>query len=514
MQEKQTLEQDIVIGLIVNTEYAKIIKPIWNDQYLLSSVGTTLAKWCWRYFDKYKEAPRKEIKRIYETQVLKGKLNEDIAEEIELDILPLLDKKFREKGLSKHLIDLTLEYFQKRSAEILAEDVEGLSAKNKDKEAIALIKKYKEPTLDVADWISIDSRDIKQVYKQAFEAVSDPVLQYKGAWGEFINTELVKGSFVSFLAPEKRGKTWLLMELAISAIKQGKKVAFFQAGDMTAEQQIMRVGVNVSAKPNKEKFIGSRYVAVKDCVKNQIGDCSERNKVSSPPLFPGLTVRQVKADRPSIDTLLELKEEIPNYERCIDCSAFNRNPWGTVWLRKKRYPRVLTPDEAYEKTLRVLGTNRNFRLDTYVNGQCTVTKMENRLEEWGDWKPELILIDYMDLIVAEIGGEYRHQQNEIWKRVRGMSQKTNAAVCAPTQADAKAYKQGLLTLDNFSEDKRKYAHATAFIGMNQDPDGIEKQLGIMRFNKLLSRDDDFNHRKVVHVIQDLRVGKPIVDSYW
>lgn len=510
------IERDILIGLIVSTEFLKEIKDEWNPEYMESNTAKKLSQWCWEYYNKHNKAPYLNIEKVFTRK--SKKLDKDLAEDIEVNILQGLSEEFesREDFDIEYTLTETREYFGKRSAAILAENIEALLEKEDISNAQKLIREYKPPTPEQQEWIAVDSRDVVKIYKEGFKASNQPVIQYKGAWGEFINSELIKGSFVSFLAPEKRGKTWQLMDMGIEAIKQGKKVAFFQAGDMTAEQQVMRIGVNVTRKPNKEKFIGARYVAVKDCVKNQIGDCNEKNKVLSPPLFPGMTVQQMKMDRPSFETLMELYKDISEYERCIDCSAYQRNAWGTVWLKRKKYPKLLTDDEAFEKTLKVLGRERNFRLDTYANGQLTVTKMENRLDQWKleGWEPELILVDYMDLIVAEIQAEYRHQQNEIWKRMRGVSQKTNSCLVAPTQADAKAYKMGLLTLDNFSEDKRKYAHATAFIGMNQDPEGIEKELGIMRYNKLLARDDEFNHRKVVHVLQDLRIGRPIIDSYF
>jgi len=98
--------------------------------------------------------------------------------------------------------------------------------------------------------------------------------------------------------------------------------------------------------------------------------------------------------------------------------------------------------------------------------------------------------------------------------LRGLNQETNSLLITATQADADAYKQNTLRLSNFSEDKRKYAHVTAFYGLNQDSGGREKNLGLMRINELILREDKFDMNRQVTVMQALNIGRPIITSYW
>jgi hypothetical protein len=69
-------------------------------------------------------------------------------------------------------------------------------------------------------------------------------------------------------------------------------------------------------------------------------------------------------------------------------------------------------------------------------------------------------------------------------------------------------------LKNFSEDKRKYSHVTAFYGLNQDRKGTEKRIGIMRINELMVRDDEGGSGRQVCVVQALQQGKPFVSSFF
>jgi hypothetical protein len=83
-----------------------------------------------------------------------------------------------------------------------------------------------------------------------------------------------------------------------------------------------------------------------------------------------------------------------------------------------------------------------------------------------------------------------------------------------TQADAASYEKNSLGLSNFSEDKRKYGHVTAMYGLNQDVDGREKKIGIMRINEIVVREGEFDTSSQIHVLQNLRRGRPFLYSYY
>jgi hypothetical protein len=141
--------------------------------------------------------------------------------------------------------------------------------------------------------------------------------------------------------------------------------------------------------------------------------------------------------------------------------------------------------------------------------------MRRVLDEWenqDDFVPDVIVTDYAD-IMASSEREYRHKQDGIWRGLRGISQERHSLLITATQADARSYGQSILNLSNFSEDKRKYAHVTAMFGLNQDPKGREKQLGILRVNELLVREGIFNSNNDVVVLQDLGSGRPFTESY-
>jgi hypothetical protein len=157
-------------------------------------------------------------------------------------------------------------------------------------------------------------------------------------------------------------------------------------------------------------------------------------------------------------------------------------------------------------------------LDTYPAGFLTVGGIRKCLDNWEKYDgfvPDIIAIDYADLLTVDDRDvrEFRHRQDQIWKGLRALSQERHVLLITATQADAESYKKGRLSLSNFSEDKRKFAHVTAQYGLNQDPQGREKKLGVMRINEIVVREGEFNADNEVYVLQDLAAGRPFLESF-
>ena len=327
---------------------------------------------------------------------------------------------------------------------------------------------------------------------------------------------MIKGSFVSLLAPEKRGKTFALLEFMMLANEQNVETAFFQAGDMTEGQQIVRTGIYLTQKSNKEKFCRKQYIQVLDCIKNQNDTCNRRIRACKFGVFKEKTEEQIRKEI-TYEEILEAKKDNKFYKHCYNCLNWQRNPWGTVWLEEfDNGTDPLTANEAKRAWKKFFTNTDKIKVSTHANGELTIPKMKSILTEWRrkGFKPKLILVDYADLVEADKVGDMRHLINHVWRSLRGISQEFESLLIAPTQADAKSYEQELLKLGNFSEDKRKLAHVTAMYGLNQDPDGREKKLGVMRINKIVIREDGFHQTDQVHLLQRLQIGRPNLGSYY
>jgi hypothetical protein len=511
------MERKIIIGLITSTEYIKQIRNEWSAAYIESQAAKILSSWCIEYFDKRGVAPLRNIETILINKLRKKKIKKELAEEIETDILGDLSEQYenQDNNLDGLLAD-TREYFIERQLEINNEEVQTALDKGDLQKAIQLRENFKLNRGDIDTSLDLADKDIDKKIEAAFASVENPVVKFDGALGEFWNSEMTKGSFVALLAPEKRGKTFMLLEFMMKAYEQNVPTAFFQAGDMTEAQQIVRTAIYLTQKSNKAKFCGKQYIPVLDCIKNQTDACNRRIRACQFGVFKEKTEEQIRNEI-TYEEILEAKKGNKFYKNCYNCINWQKNPWGAVWFEEfDNGNEPLTASEANRAWKKFFKNNNTIRLSTHANGELTISKMISILEGWKrqGFMPEQILVDYADLVEAGMIGDMRHLINHVWRGLRGMSQKYDSLIVAPTQADAKSYEQALLKLGNFSEDKRKLAHVTAMYGLNQDPDGREKKLGIMRVNKIVIREDGFHQTDQVHLLQRLQIGRPNLGSYF
>lgn len=514
------IERKIITGLIVSTEFIQGIRQIWAPHLLQSGASKRIARWCIEYFDSHKRAPSKDIETIFLVKVKQEKIPKEIADEIENDILPGLSDEYEPQQFNvNYIIDQTTKYLSERHLEEHHKQIQVLLEQGDLLAAETLAHGYKtvikasRATLDLSDPIVLDR------IEKAFMYESQPVVTFPGALGSLWNNEMVRGAFVAFMASEKRGKSYLLLEVALRASKQGFRVAFFQAGDMSEGQQLRRICGYKTKQPFKELKELKKYMPVKDCVYNQDDTCNKDERECDHGIFTEKELLQMNEKlrkKVTMELLQKKLKEHPEYKPCYNCSEWKEKPWGAVWI-KSISPKPLTYVDGQEAIKKFfIDKGRHFKLSSHANNTLSVKEMETLIDLWerqDDFIPDVIVVDYADILISDVK-EFRHSQNDIWKSLRGLSQKRHCLVITATQADAKSYEQERLNLSNFSEDKRKYAHVTAMYGLNQDPQGREKELGILRINELVVRDSEFYSSTEVHILQALNIGQPFLGSFW
>ncbi len=511
MPQDDFIERRIITGLIVSTDYIRQVQPIWDSDYLESPELKMMSDWCIAYFDKYQAAPSTDIESIY-TEHLRSGLDKEKAQFVELILESLSDEFEREDKFNvDYLVDQTRKYFKQRHLALYSEEIQALVEDGALEDAERVAGEYRGLPDGLVPGLDLSSQEALDRVEKAFNTQKQSVVRYTGALGRIWNSQMVRGSFVSLMGSEKRGKTFLLMDIAMRAVRSKSHVAFFQAGDMTEDQQLKRICVYLAKRSDKERYCGTLYLPVKDCWLNQTDQCDREDRDCD---F-GILAEETKQDAVDFDTLQAAWKDNPDYEPCWKYQC--RDYKGAVWFKKKIIKDPLTADDA-KKTLQGFFTKNKtqFRLSTHPNGSLSVKEIRNILATWerqDGFVPDCVVIDYADLLINDHRMEFRHQQNEIWKGLRGLSQELHCLVVTATQADAKSYEQGTLKLSNFSEDKRKYAHVTAMYGMNQDPGGREKKLGILRINELVVREDDFHSGHHIHVLQRLQIGRPCLGSF-
>lgn len=519
--EHEFIERRMIIGLIVSTDYQERIQKCWNPDMLESPELRALADWAVQYFQKYQKAPDKNIESIYMQQLKSGRLPKADAQYIEELLADLSDEYGRDTQFnSSYLYDQTIQYFKTQELENHNRQVQSLIDSGQIEEADLLARSY-SPTItdDKDDGLELSSDKALESIERAFNETGQQVVTYPGALGEMWNEHLIRGGFVTFLAPEKRGKSFLLMEVALRAIRQKANVAFFEAGDMTEGQVLRRICVYIARKSDRERYCQERYRPVGDCVYNQLDTCTREDRNCDHGVFdiPLSTFNTQIQEFVNIDVLKEKHQEFPDYETCQSYSC--KKGRGTVWLEKVKRTRPLNVRQAKKEVRKFFKRyRRRFKLSSHPAGTLTVAEMKRCLNHWerqDGFVPDIVVVDYADLLSADDSSisEYRHRQDHVWKSLRALSQERHVLVLSATQADADSYKKGRLSLSNFSEDKRKLAHVTAQYGLNQDIQGREKKLGVLRVNEIVVREGAFSSDHEVCMLQDLSICRPFLGSF-
>jgi len=171
-------------------------------------------------------------------------------------------------------------------------------------------------------------------------------------------------------------------------------------------------------------------------------------------------------------------------------------------------------DKISDRLVQHMG-NRDWMCDVYPNSTVNVEDLHNILNIWKDrlgFIPDIIIIDYADVLAWEPDcHDERTAQNARWKRLRRLSQDWHSLVVVASQADAESFGKETLSFDNFSEDCRKYAHATGILAIHQTEE--EKRLALSRVSWILGREGQPDRHTQAVVLQNPWIGRAHVDSF-
>ena len=466
------LERRILSAMITDKTVLAAVAAKWEDGLFgaENKWANLIAKWCIKYYRGYEEAPREHIETMFNKWAKKTKQKET-ATMVE-SFLSYMSGEYEEapETNSKFLIDLAGELFNGAKMEDLTEQVNDLLDEGRQDEAYKTLQKHKHLELGVGAGIDLffDKANMDDMFAEKDEVL----LRYPSALGEFFSDACTRAAFIAFMGPEKRGKSWWLLDAAFRAsILQRKRVAFFEAGDNSERQVTRRFYIRAAKHPRKA--------------------CDD---VAWP---TGITFPESDGDDESGEDRIATVD------------------FDYVDFKKDLTPKIA--DKARKKVFKKMRSkNPYLKLSCHPNSSLSLFTVESILQTWSDqleWVPDVIVIDYADILdMTCYGVEGRDRINETWKHLRRLSQKFDCLVITATQADASSYTQDTINRTNFSDDKRKIAHVTGMVGLNQTD--AEKDLGIYRLNWLALRESKYTEQHCVHVASCLELGNPAVRSCW
>jgi hypothetical protein len=456
-----TDEKRILIGMIVDNHVLGRIAGLWPDEggRFASGWANLVAGWCVGFYKRYGTAPGPAIEPTFATWAERGK-DADTVAIIEKFLEGLSDEYETEaKEINPdYTLDLAANHFNRVALLRLKEEMEGDIDAGDITAAIKRVETYGRVQLAQAD--GIDPFQNEEALVKAFDVNREPLIRYPGALGEFFKDIFERDGFVGLMAPEKRGKTWWLLDIAYRAVLQRRKTVFFSVGDMSQSQVIRRLGARAARHPLKPRSVRVPTGITREMDEKYAAVTSEERVYEE-----GLSAARVQ-------------------------SAF-KQVMATKVKSKETY----------------------LKLACYPNSTINVAGIRTVLAGWEreGWVADVVVIDYADILAPPAGTvESRDQINATWKQLRALSQEYHNLVVTATQSDAASYDSETLGRRNFSEDKRKFAHVTAMVGINAVE--AEKAQGVFRLNTLVMREDEYLEAACVHVAGCLALGNPAIKS--
>lgn len=447
-------ERHAIVAMVLSPEVLGAVAPVWQPDGFGSRFSNLIAKWCVEHWNNYQQAPG--IAGITaQFDLWKLTADDTFAQTVEqwLTGLPA------ESGLNdQYAIDMIQQIIQTQSLKRLGNSLVALAEKGKIEDAVNLQVSWKRPKIGQEASGVFPLQDAK-VIESAFQySQQEPLIQYKGALGEFFGGTMCRDAFVSFLAPEKTGKTTVLSDIAMRGIEQGHRVALLSVGDMSQDQVILRLTPRVCGRPIKG---GKFQVPVAVSYKKETG------------------AEIVWEDHiaPAVDSATAVAK----------------------W-------------QSYGKA----GPDR-LRLLTHPSGTFSAADLTATALRWADegWSPDIIVVDYADILAPPPGlKEKRDQINRTWEELRALSTRMRCLVVTATQSDTEGYSSWLLSKKNFSDSKTKNAHVTAMIGLNMTD--ADKKNRTCRYNYVALREAEFMEDKPAYVAVTgcTRIGRPSMRSCW
>lgn len=509
------IERRIAIGAIVSDQFLRDIIPVMDEQLLQVPFIRSVLLWSKEYYEKYSRAPREEISSILKAKIRTGGIIEAEQEPIEEFLGELSDQWEREsnKYNADYWLDEAERYLDTRRIQTTVDDVSAYLAEKDLDKARSLVTEYQQVRRPSSQAFNpFTNRDI---ITRVFKERAEPLFTMPGDLGTLVNPLFHRKSFVGLLAPEKRGKTFFLIQTGYQAVKSKCNVAFFAVGDMTEEEMTERIAMLITGKTTREWDCGTHLVPVLDCRWNQRDTCRFEEREGAIPCMYLKDGKWYTYDRDD--------EEVEDYIPCSVCreapKRSRRKKWkGAHWWVKQRI-KLLSRREALQAGKKFVKRHGDrWRQFVYEDGALSVSVIEAELQQLRDregWVPDVVIVDYADLMDPEIKqtSDERHKHNAIWRGLNALRKRWSVCLITATQANRGGHEQSVdLTLVHQSEDKRKAGHVTAMLGLNQNEQ--EEKEGTVRVAILAARGSGAKSRGQVRCLRVLEIGRPLIGSYF
>lgn len=444
-----SVESRILGNLITSSELLGKVRSIVDPTLFESPISRIVGNWVLDYYDRMQEAPGKAVGDIYIAR--KSELNDSDREMVGV-FLRNCSMSWKPTNV-KYAEDVATEFFQRRSIDRLADSLKGKAGTGNIDAAQRLIAEYVKPELVHSRSISLLT-DVAPI-QHAFQNEDEELFSLRGGMNKLVGGPLCRGELVSFLAPPKAGKTWWMIDTAITAATRGLRVLFVSL-EMTEDQMVRRFWQSLSGCSRwGEAAPGSAFTSAGNGKWNLVQGERKTNKIDTRP--------------------------------------------EAIKYVQSQYMKLIESD--------------NLKLRCYPTGSLTLQKLQSELkvlEVFENFIPDVIVLDYADIMALPPGKEKRHQLDALWMGLKGITNEKNILIVTASQTGRETV-GGKRDADetNIAEAVSKLNHVNRMVTINRSKK--DKRMGIYRMSCQTMRDGKECFDQLV-VCSCLEIGRPWMDD--
>lgn len=491
-QIDSALESRILYALLFNDQFIREVRHAIDLGYFKTKHQQHIVRAATKHYELYNTPIGKNIKD--HISPIKDPAEADNLRAYIEQLLARPSEPSKEN--TPYLVSETLKFFKKRELEITTNNITYFLQEGKVDEA--------EKALN--DYVKIERRfsDIKDLFDEElmlnyFAGRDNEFFKMPGDLGRFLGN-FDRGWLVGIMGPFKSGKSFLAMELGIVGMLSSLNVAFFSL-EMTECSMYERIFKRLSAASERPTVLNPVF----DCRKNQADECQFARRTNNIALdwSPGEVV-DLRKNR--------------NYKVCTFCkdhARFNDHYEIATWYERIEPPMFDQVNIGQTKDQLAKFFSNRFKFKAYPRFTANVDDLKNDLsilEVTEGWVPDIIIVDYADILKPESGTaqEGYEKEDRTWIALSQLAGEKKALVITPTQVTTEGLKQYILRPQHTSKWRGKLAHVDAMITINQTEE--EKRCGVMRIAVMEHRHAEFYETDCCTVLQNLKTAQVHLDS--
>ena len=423
-------ERIAVTAICLNTEVLRSVASGLHTNPFSAKWSNLIAQWCLKHFEQFGEAPGGAILTSIYAEWARS------ADDATKSLVGSFLSSLRPLSLNtEYCVDAIERIATRNAVKQLCDRATAALSNGRLQAATDAIAQFKSPTLAQAcDYIEPLS-DLESVTDAFRKTKYESIIKFRAGspMQRWIGPTLHRDALVTFVGPDKSGKSSHLAAFCQMAVVQGLRTAFFNLGDLSQEQYLKRWS---TAFVNRPGFPGEFKIPT-----------------------------AIKYADKELEVTFDSRFATHGYTE-----EEARDAWTAVAAR---------------------GEANRLRVITKPARSLSVEEIDNKLDGWAQkgWLPDVVGIDYAGLLYRKGGVETHEAIDHNWAQLRAISSKYKILVLTAEQVKASGYTKQWLGKEDFAGSKGINAHCNAIIGINMSE--LERAQQVARFNYIALREAEY-----------------------